>query len=106
MISDDDVQRAVDWLRDNAPRAARARATREYLSEYTKSLKAQLMRKHMDLPVAAQEREALASADYIIHLDAVRKAIEDDEQLRWLKAAAEAKLEAWRTLSANERVSV
>lgn len=106
MISDDEVQRAVDWLRDNASRAGKARAAREYLGEYTKALKAKLMRRYTDLPVAAQEREALASEEYVDHLHALATAIEDDEQLRWLRAAAEAKLEAWRTFSANERTTV
>jgi hypothetical protein len=106
VISDDDIQRAVDWLRDNAPVAARCRATREYLSEYTKALRATLMRGHASLPVAAQEREALADERYLDHLSALRIAVEDDEKMRWLKAAAEAKIEAWRTQAANQRINV
>lgn len=106
MISDEDVERAVDWLRDNAPVAAKARAEREYLSEYSKPLRAKLMQEHGELPVAAQEREALADERYTAHLEALRMAIEVDERLRWLKSAAEAKLEAWRTFQANNRVNV
>ena len=30
-ISEEDVQKAVDWLRDNAQECAKARATRIYL---------------------------------------------------------------------------
>ena len=43
-ISEDDVQKAVDWLRDNAEACAKARATRIYLEEYRKSIKALLMK--------------------------------------------------------------
>ena len=61
---------------------------------------------HASLPVAAQEREALADERYLDHLSALRIAVEDDEKMRWLKAAAEAKIEAWRTQAANQRINV
>ena len=35
-ISEKDVEKAVDWLRDNADSCAKARATRIYLEEYRK----------------------------------------------------------------------
>ncbi len=99
MISEDSIEKAVNWLAQTAVEAAQARATREYLSEYRKSLKAALMREH-DAPgmtLAAQEREAYADERYMKHLEAMRIAIEADERLRWLQAAAEAKVSAWQT---------
>ena len=48
-ISEEDVQKAVDWLRDNAEACAKARPTRIYLEEYRKSIKALLMSKYQDL---------------------------------------------------------
>ena len=67
-ISEEDVEKAVDWLRDNADSCAKARATRIYLEEYRKSLKALLMSKYPDMSVSAQEREAYAHQDYQSHL--------------------------------------
>lgn len=103
MISDQDVEKALDWLRDGADRHAQDRANRSYVEEFRKSLKAQIMRDHLDLPVSAQEREAYADPRYIQHLEAVKEAIRIDEHNRFMRASAEAKIEAWRTQSSNQR---
>lgn len=97
MIPESDIERAVNWLASSAVQAAQARANREYMTEYRKSLKALLMREHQSLPIAAQEREAYADQRYLAHLDAMKTAIEDDERMRWLQSAAEAKVSAWQT---------
>src|SRR5215813_9365629 len=106
MISDQDIEAAVDYLRDNADGAAHARANRIYMEEYRKTLKAMVMKEHLDKAVNAQEREAYADMRYLDHLEAMRTAIFEDEKHRFLLAAAQAKIEAWRTLQANQRVSV
>jgi hypothetical protein len=105
-ITDDDVQKAIDWLRDTALKAAKARAEREYLSEFRKVLKAQIMRENKTESIGAQEAIAYADNRYIAHLDCIRTAIEVDEHLRFLRVAAEAKVEAWRTMSSNERAGI
>jgi hypothetical protein len=103
MISDDDAQKAVDYLRDTATEAAQNRANRLHLEDYSKSLKALIMQEHTDLPVSAQEREALADDRYIAHLKAVQEAVFLDEKTRFLRDSAGAKIGAWQTMSANER---
>ena len=103
IITDEDIEKAVNFLRDTAEQSAKFKAERVYLTEYRKSLKALLMKNHLDLPVSAQEREAYASPVYISHLDAMRTAIERDEKQRFLRVTAEAKIEAWRSMSANYR---
>lgn len=103
MISQDDAEKAVDWLRDNASTAAKARAERLYLEQWIKTVKAQAMQAFGSLPVAAQEREALTSTAYLAALQAYREAIEADETMRFLIAAAEAKIEAWRSQESTRR---
>ncbi len=103
MIDEKEVEAAVDWLRDTANEAAQKRAERLYLDEYRKVLRAKLMKQHMDLPVSAQEREALADPKYAEHLQALKTAIDEDEKMRFLRVAAEAKIEAWRSMNANHR---
>jgi len=103
VIDEKEVEAAVDWLRDTANEAAQKRAERLYLDEYRKVLRAKLMKQHMDLPVSAQEREALADPQYEKHLQALRTAIDEDEKMRFLRVAAEAKIEAWRSMNANHR---
>jgi len=53
---------------------------------------------------AAQEREAYAHPEYIELLNALKIAVEEEERLRWQITAATAKIEVWRSISANERV--
>lgn len=52
---------------------------------------------------ALQEREAYADPEYIETLEALQLATAEEERLRWLMTAAEAKIEAWRTISATRR---
>lgn len=104
IVTDEDVERALDRLRFQAGNAGKARADRMYLEEFRKVIKANVMQKHLDLPVSAQEREAYGSPEYAKHLMAMRDAIEKDETMRWQQVAAQAVIEAWRTASANQRI--
>ena len=61
------------------------------------------MKEHAHLPVGAQEREAYGDERYKKHLEAMKIAIAQDEQNRFMRVAAEAKIEAWRSFSANHR---
>jgi len=103
MITQADAEKAVDWLRDNAVPAAKARAERLYMEQWIKTAKAEAMRPHAGLPVSAQEREALTTASYLSALQAYRESIEADETMRFLIAAAEAKIEAWRSQESTRR---
>jgi hypothetical protein len=103
VISEADIERAVDWLAANATPAAKARAERIYMEAWIKTVLAQQMREHPDLPVAGQEREARVSAPYLAALDALRAAVEADEKSRYLRDAAGAKIEAWRTMESTRR---
>lgn len=103
MISDDDVDRALQWLVSNADKAAQARAERVYVEEYRKTLKAELMAKSGAGSVAAQEVIAYAHPDYKTHLEAIREAVEADERFRWLQVTADARIRAWQTQAATRR---
>jgi 16S rRNA G966 N2-methylase RsmD len=103
MISDQDVEGAVDYLRDNARTAAQAKANRIYMEEFRKVVKSTIMRENQNIPLGAQEAIAYCDPRYDQHLKAMREAIEKDEYHRWMLTAAEAKIEAWRTQSATNR---
>jgi hypothetical protein len=104
MITDDEAEKAADYLRDSARVAARAAANSEYLSEYRKVIKAQIMREHDDLPLGAQEREAYADSRYESHLKVLKDAIEEAEYHRWMMKAADTKISTWQTQSRNARI--
>ena len=73
------------------------------MEQWIKTAKAEAMREHTDLPVSAQEREALTSPGYLSALQAFKQAVEADEYMRWMATAAEAKLDAWRTQESTRR---
>lgn len=104
MITAEDVQKAVDFLRDNATPAAEARANRIYFEEFRKSLKAQLMSEQPNDSLGAQERYAYSHERYLTHLQALKVAVFEDSKQSFLREAAKAKVQAWQTQSANERV--
>jgi hypothetical protein len=105
MISQKDIEKALDFLRDSAEAAAVNRSNRVYMEEFRKSLKAQLMSDNIDMAVNAQEREAYKNVEYITHLEAMKEAIYEDEKLRFLIEAAKIKISAWQTMEkANANV--
>ena len=99
-----DPNKAVDFIRDNGKKFAQAKADRIYLEEYRKSLKAILMKRSGENAVNAQEREAYAHPEYQELLKGLREAVEAEETLRWQMVAAEARVEVYRTISANNRM--
>ena len=103
MITDEQVENALEYLRINAIKAARAKAERIYMIEYRKVVKANMMKQFQHLPLAAQEREAYDSKEYRDQLEAMKAAIEADEYHSWGLVAAQATLDAWRTQNANRR---
>lgn len=103
IITDDDVQKALDYLRTNAPKAAQARANKVYMEEYRKTIKAQQMALKAGQPANAQERDAYKSKAYTDHLTALKDAVYQDELNRWGMVAATSTIEAWRTQNANRR---
>jgi hypothetical protein len=93
----------VDFIYRQAPKYAKAKAERVYLEEFRKSKKALLMKGSGESAVAAQEREAYSHPEYQALLEGLKAAVENEETLRWGLVAAQARVEIWRTESANNR---
>lgn len=104
IVDDSDVEKALDHLRFGAARAAKSKGDRVYLEAFSKSLKAILMQQYPGLPLAGQEREALADPKYLAHLEGLRAAVVEEEAAKWKMTAAQATIECWRTSSANQRI--
>jgi len=104
MISDQEVEQALDYLRDNAEVAAQAAANHTYMVEYRKSLKALLRSQSKGKTEGAKDDYAYAHPDYLKHLEALKEAVYQHERHKFLMKAAEAKIDAWRTASANQRI--
>src|SRR3989304_9387246 len=93
MISDSDIEKAIEFLRDTAESCARKRAERLYLDDFTRSLKSVIMSEHLAEPLGAQERHAYSDVRYRNHLEALKLAISEDEKGGFLADAAGARVE-------------
>ena len=100
-----DPNAAVDYMIAKAAEFAQAKANRIYCEEYRKTLKSELMKEAMTKYDAAnaQEREAYAHPKYKEHLLALKEAVQQEENLRWMLIAAEARIEVWRSQEASKR---
>lgn len=103
LVSDAEVEKALDWLRDNAEAIGRAKAEAVRSDHMLKHIKALAMKLQGDMPVSAQEREAFASEQYRTAIDTAASAAGEYERLKALREAAALKIEAWRTASSNYR---
>jgi hypothetical protein len=105
-VSDSDVKNpelAIEYIFKYGKKFGEAKANRIYMEEYRKSLKAIIMKRSLETSVNAQEREAYSDPEYVQHLRALQEAVQIEEELRWRLIAAQARIEVYRTQSANER---
>lgn len=98
-----DPNKAVDYVLANAGKFAAAKAQRVYLEEFRKSKKAILMAQCTDKAANAREQYAYSHSEYLALLDGLKAAVEVEEKLKWDLVAAQARIEIWRTQSANNR---
>lgn len=110
IITDEDCQRALDTMRDNAGVTAKRRAYRLYLERYEKHLVATTMKRKAaehngpkPMSIAEQEREAYADESYLTHIKGYQVAVEDDERARFKMLSSQTDVEVWRTQQANNR---
>lgn len=103
LVSDSDVEKALSWLRDNAAELGAAKRDAVKAEHMLKHVKAIAMKLHGAIPVSAQEREALASEQYISAVERTAEAAGEFERLKSLREAAALKIEVWRSANANYR---
>jgi hypothetical protein len=105
MITEQQVQWAMEILIDRESQAAKARAAHEHTSDMDKVILAQLM---FEAPaeiktVGVRESWARMHPDYRAHLDQKKTLAEMDYKARDRRSAASAIIEAWRTECSNAR---
>lgn len=103
MITEPQVEAALDYLRDKAREYGKAKADRVYLEQFRKSKKAILMNHKVGEPEHVRASYAYAHAEYLEILDGIKAATEIEIELLWRMKAAELKTEIWRTQQANNR---
>lgn len=102
LVSDADVGKALDYLRDSAIAIGSATERATLTSSLTKHIKA-LEMKRFEGSAAAQEREAVASEKYLEAIKDEAVAAGEVAKARAYREAAMAKIDVWRTQSRNMR---
>lgn len=105
MITDEQVESALEYLRDSAKPAAIARAQAKILEKYLGVVEAKQKSKAAGRSNAAAQDEARSSPEFKQALDAWEEAVRRDGEFSMLREAASARIEAWRTQSSNERAA-
>ena len=103
IVTDAEVEKALDWLRDNASEIGEAKRVAIKSDHMLKHVRALAMKHSMETSAAAQEREALASEMYLNAIDEVAEAAGAYEKMRGLREAAALKIGVWQSQSANWR---
>ena len=101
--------KAIEFILEQAPKYAEAKAQRIYLEEFRKTKKALLMKDALARGIdsgIAQEREAYAHYEYQELLLGLQVAIEKEETLKWKLTAAQMKSDIWRSEQASERLGI
>ena len=106
MITDAQVEAAVDYLRDSARGAAVARSQAKTLEKYLGVVEAQQKTLQGSMSNAAAQDMARSSPEYKTALEGWKEAVRQDCEFTMLREAASARIEAWRTMSSNERAGM
>ena len=106
MISQDDAEKAVDWLIHSSAEYATARATQEMKQNMLRVTKAGLMKASDEKAIGSQEVQAYASEEYKQSILELFTATLEYEKLRSLREAAKLKCELWRSINADQRKAV
>jgi len=104
MINEIDIEKALDFIRDNSRDLAKAKADRIYLEQYRKSQKAILFQQAPKGTVQDRECFAYSHEEYLQNIEGLKVAVEEEEKLKWLMVAAQLKVEVYRTQQANNRM--
>jgi hypothetical protein len=102
-MNDDDAQKAIDFIRDQAPKYAEAKGNRVYIENYLKSKKATLMAEEAGT-LGAKEMYAYAHPQYVELLMGLQVAVQEEERIKWQMEAAKLRFEHYKTISFNNRV--
>ena len=105
MLTDAQIEAALDYLRDSAPKAAVARSQAKTMEKYlgVVEAKAKILATQDGMSNAASQDWARSGVDYKQALDGWAEAIRVDTEFTMLREAADSRIRAWQTWSSNQR---
>ena len=107
MITEEEVEKCLDFKRDTAIPIAQALHDRVQIENFKKSkLSLLFFEAPSHFKIGEKEQWAYAHKDYQEVVKGLAAAVQEHERLRQLISAADAKIEVWRTIQANHRAGV
>jgi len=103
IVSEEQVQKALDYLRDSAEEIGRLTRDARFAETWVKVVKSRIMKEHGAFPLGAQEREALASKEVEVAYREESTTAGELAKDKAMREAAAMKIEVWRTQSSNFR---
>jgi len=100
-----DPNKAVQYLIDNTPKYAEAKANRVFIENYLRSIKSKLMGNE-EGTLGAKEAYAYAHDDYVEQLKGLRSATEEEERLKFMLKAAELRIEIYKVQEYSKRAEL
>lgn len=105
MIDDNDVEKAVWYLRDSAGDSGRTRGRMAYSDGQLRRIKSLVMLEK-DGSLGIREAEAYASKDYADALEQLENATADYETIRAKREAAQYAIDVWRTQTSARKAGI
>lgn len=102
MITDDEAEAAVDYLKQTAAQIGRARGQMEYREGSLRRVKALQLLK-FEGSLGEREAKAYASDEYAAALEDHQNAVADYETVRALREAADWQLRVWQSETSSQR---
>ena len=103
IVGDDEIDKALDWLRDSAQAIGDAKARMVKAGHMIKHIEAIETKLSNEASVAARRVDALCSLRYLAAIDEDAAATGEYQKLVALREAATLRIDAWRTESSNYR---
>lgn len=103
IVSEDDVERALSWLRDSALALGNAKARAVRAGHYLKHIEALEFKLSEATSNDRRQADARTSDAYLEAINEDAMAAGEYEKLKALREAAALKIEAWRSESATFR---
>ena len=103
LISDTELERALDWLRDHAEDIGRAKERVIKAGHMLKHIEALEFKKSDAKSAEGKKMDARTSERYVAAMYEDAEAAGQYEMMKSLREAAALKIEAWRTEAANFR---
>ena len=104
IVTEQEVEAALERIEEVTPLYAQAKATRMQLKEFQNTLKSRLRRKSSGKTKDERDDYAHTHSEYLEWQDNYKLALEEEEKYRWALDLETPRISVWQTQSRNSRL--